>query len=81
MPPPRGYPDIVMVTSSEMAANGIIPVLSISPIAEDHCSLQHILGHLQNGIGPEPRVRRAPLPHTASRTCSPAGASIRSCRL
>jgi hypothetical protein len=35
-----------------MAATGIIPVLSISPIAEDHCSLQHILGHLQTGLDP-----------------------------
>jgi DNA-binding response OmpR family regulator len=32
--------------------NGIVPVLSISPIAEDHCAVQDILQHLRSALDP-----------------------------
>ena len=39
-------------TSPGVTTNAIVPVLSISPIAEDHYALQNILWHLQSVLDP-----------------------------
>jgi hypothetical protein len=39
-----------MINSPEITMNGIIPVLSISPMEEDHFFLQSILNRLQGTI-------------------------------
>jgi len=41
-----------MNNSPEIAKNGIVPVLSISPMEEDHFFLQNILNHLQGTLNP-----------------------------
>jgi hypothetical protein len=44
--------DVVMNNSPESTATGIVPVLSISPMEEDHFFLQNILNHLQGTLDP-----------------------------
>ena len=39
-----------MNISPEITVNGLVPVLSISPVAEDHCTLQELLRYLQNAL-------------------------------
>jgi len=41
-----------MNNSPESTANGIVPVLSISPLEEDHFFLQNILSRLQGTLDP-----------------------------
>ena len=41
-----------MDTSPEITTKGFVPVLSISPVVEDHCALQNILRRLQSLIDP-----------------------------
>jgi DNA-binding response OmpR family regulator len=43
-----GEKDVVMKSSPEIALNGIVPVLSISPVEEDHFFLQNVLNCLQS---------------------------------
>jgi hypothetical protein len=47
-----GEKDVVMNNSPESTANGIVPVLSISPMEEDHFFLQNILSRLQGTLDP-----------------------------
>lgn len=44
--------DVIMKNFLETAATVIVPVLSISPIPEDHCTLQDILNRLQGTLDP-----------------------------
>jgi len=48
----RGGKDVVMNSSPEITTNGIAPVLSISPMQEDHFFLQNILDRLQGTLDP-----------------------------
>src|SRR5437867_9091711 len=48
----RGGKDIVMNNSPDITKNGIVPVLSISPMEEDHFFLQDILESLQVTLDP-----------------------------
>jgi DNA-binding response OmpR family regulator len=41
-----------MHTFPEVTPNRLVPVLSISPAAEDHCAIQNILRHLQSTLDP-----------------------------
>jgi len=41
-----------MINSPEITMNGIVPVLSISPMEEDHFFLQNILNRLQGTLDP-----------------------------
>jgi len=47
-----GDKDVVMKSSPEITRNGIVPVLSISPMEEDHFFLQNILNRLQGTLNP-----------------------------
>jgi len=44
--------DVVMKNSPEITTNGIVPVLSISPLLEDNFALRDILKHLRSSIDP-----------------------------
>src|SRR5260370_40527093 len=46
-----------MKSSPESATNGIVPVLSISPMEEDHFFLQNILNQLQGTLDPSRTFR------------------------
>ena len=48
----RGGKDVVMYNSPEITTNGIVPVLSISPMDEDQFFLQDILNRLQSTLDP-----------------------------
>jgi len=48
----RDGKDVVMNNSPEIATNGVVPVLSISPMEEDHFLLQNILNRLQGTLDP-----------------------------
>jgi len=41
-----------MHPSRKVTTNGVVSVLSISPIEEDHCAVQDILRHLQSALDP-----------------------------
>jgi CheY-like chemotaxis protein len=47
-----GEKDVVMKSSPEITRNGIVPVLLISPMEEDHFFLQNILNRLQGMLNP-----------------------------
>jgi len=48
----RDGKDAVMKNTPEITTNGIVPVLSISPMEEDHFFLQNILNRLQGTLKP-----------------------------
>jgi hypothetical protein len=56
-----------MNNSPEITRNGIVSVLSISPMEEDHFFLQDILHRLQGTLDPVVRLQRTSAPRLLPR--------------